>query len=71
MTSYWLNNHKLTFIMYANCKLLGDVILSAKRNALHTTTFDECSLECMDGMKNAHYKRGPDIYLYDNWIEEA
>ena len=52
--------------MYANCKLLGDVILSAKRNALHTTTFDECSLECMDGMKNAHYKRGPDIYLYDN-----
>lgn len=52
--------------MYANCKLLGDVILSAKRNALHTTTFDECFLECMDGMKTAHYKRGPDIYLYDN-----
>ena len=51
--------------MYANCKLLGDVILSAKRNAWHTT-FDECFIECMDGMKAVHYKRGPDIYLDGN-----
>ena len=42
--------------MYANCKLLGDVILSTKRNALHTTTFDECFMECMDTMKAVHYK---------------